>query len=143
MDDEHGGGWWWAANRSHGAPPEELVAHVDEWCQAEPLAPTPASSAGDVLVFTAGLAALVMLDVVTGGLVSTLASIPGGPPSSGDAYDGPPLVIPADLHYTAAPAFGGDGRVACTRCQRRVLYASMALNEHGYFCASCGPSRPL
>ncbi len=38
---------------------------------------------------------------------------------------------------TAAPRRNGAGQVACTRCDARVPYASMALTESGYFCAAC------
>lgn len=118
------------------------IRHPDAWTEADPLPPTPGVTAGEVLAGTAALAGLTALDVVTGGLLSVLGSLPGGLPRSGDTYDGPPLHVPPDLHHTAAPAADAEGRVACTRCRRRVPYASMALNEHGYFCATCGPSQP-
>jgi hypothetical protein len=119
------------------------IRHPDDWSQADPGPPTPGTTAGDLFAGTAAVAGFVALDVVTGGLFSMVTSLPGGFPRSGDTYDGPPLFVPPGLHGTAAPAVDAEGLVACTRCQRRVPYASMALNEHGYFCARCGPSRPL
>jgi hypothetical protein len=121
----------------------EYRRHPDDWCPASPMPPTPPTSAGDFFAGTAVVAGFVALDVVTGGLFSMVSSLPGDFPRSGDSYDGPPLAVPTDLHTTAAPRREADGLVACSRCQRRVPYASMAINEHGYFCAKCGPSQPL
>jgi hypothetical protein len=46
----------------------------------------------------------------------------------------PSLVTIAE---TAAPVDDGEGNAQCTRCTRLVPYASMWLNEDGYFCAAC------
>lgn len=44
------------------------------------------------------------------------------------------------LAETAAPRVTIDHDVACTRCATPVPYASMSLNEHGYFCSACAAS---
>lgn len=112
----------------------------EEWIEAPPPPGPQGVTAGEVVAGTAVVVGLMALDAVSGGVIGALAALPGG---RTDDYDGPPLVVPPDLHRTAAPVLGADGLVACTRCQRRVAFASMSINEHGYFCASCGPSQPL
>jgi len=52
-------------------------------------------------------------------------------------YPGRPVQVPPDLAQTAAPVRAVDGRVVCSGCGAAVPFASMSLNEHGYFCPRC------
>jgi hypothetical protein len=107
----------------------------DGW---EPAAPPPGPedvSAATVALGTVAVVGLVAIDTLTGGLVSLIGAIPGG-------TDDPAPFVPRTPEGTAPPVVHADGTVACSRCGRASPYASMALNEHGYFCASCGPSQP-
>ncbi len=92
------------------------------------------STAGQIVAATG----LIALDVVTGGVVSALAAIPGGPPP--DSTPSPAYL--AELAETTAPPQRlDDGRFACTGCGAAVPFEAMSLDEHGYFCVSCARRR--
>lgn len=101
--------------------------------------PTPETSPTTTPVQTAGAVAagfgLVALDIATAGFVSALASIPT---VSADE-PGPPDITPllAQAAGTSPPVDDGEGNVQCSRCTYLVPYATMSLNEDGYFCAAC------
>ncbi|MCE9579571.1 MAG: hypothetical protein K8W52_41000 [Deltaproteobacteria bacterium] len=98
----------------------------------DPPKPKPPTAKETAVTVIGGLG-VIAADIATGGLLSTLAAIP-----SGGEREGPPDIRAglAAIADTAAPARDGD-RAACTRCAAWVPYASMALNEDGYFCARC------
>lgn len=99
-------------------------------------APTPEPpSTAEVIGTAAAAVGVIAADVATGGLLSTLASIPA--PSSDDnkPVDITPLL--ATIADTSAPARDADGNAACSRCNAYVAYETMSLNEQGYFCAAC------
>ena len=48
-----------------------------------------------------------------------------------------PVQIPPDLDRTAPPVLVGDGMAACSGCDAVVPFATMAINEDGYFCPGC------
>lgn len=100
-------------------------------------------SGGEVAVHTVVAIGLVIADAATHHLISNAAHVAGLLSSNkGNESGDPDPVIPADLHLSAAPQLDSDGAVACTACQRRVAYASMVLNEYGYFCSTCGDLKP-
>jgi hypothetical protein len=107
------------------------------WRPADPQVELPAVTAGEIVAASALVLGLAALDAVSGGLMP-LAAIPFSRAKSAMRVP----VVPADLHLSAAPALGADRMVACTCCHRRVAYASMAINEHGYFCDRCGLQQP-
>jgi hypothetical protein len=84
----------------------------------------------------AAFGAAVALDVCTGGVLSTLAVIPG-------VGDEQPIDLAAleasvpGLAETSAPQFTDDQKAACTQCAKAVPFAAMSLSEHGYFCVTC------
>jgi len=99
----------------------------------DPPKPKDASVLETAGVIAAGFGAIA-IDIATGGVLSTLASIPGGGDDNGPPDIGPLLATIAD---TGAPEHDGEGNAVCTRCADRVPYASMSLDAHGYFCPSC------
>lgn len=86
----------------------------------------------------AGFVGLAAVDIATGGLLSAIAAIPGGSDPEPE-----PFVFDPTLAGTALPPRDADGNVACSRCGTFVSWASMSLNEHGYFCAACVNSGDL
>ncbi len=98
-------------------------------------------SAGEVAAGSALALGLAAADYATGGLLGLVAAV-GRFSDDADDSGAPAPKIPADLHLSAPPQLGSDGQVACRACQRRVPYASMVLNEHGYFCSGCGDLQP-
>lgn len=79
------------------------------------------------------VAALVVLDTLTLGLLTGLGAIPGR-----RRREEEPMLPPAIItDTTAAPVSDERGLVQCTRCAELVEYASMSLDENGYFCAPC------
>lgn len=98
-------------------------------------------SAGEVAAGSALALGFAAVDYATGGLIGLVAQV-GSFSADRDDSVAPAPKIPADLHLSAPPQLGSDGLVACRACQRRVPYASMVLNEHGYFCSRCGDLAP-
>jgi hypothetical protein len=96
----------------------------------------PATSAAEIAGGTAALVGLVAVDVATGGLLGALAAIPGGERREPIDVRALEAAMP-ELATTAAPRRAADGRVHCTRCDDAVAFASMSLNDEGYFCAAC------
>ncbi len=94
----------------------------------------PESSALETAGATAALLALVAADAMTGGVLSSLAAIPGGGDTSTEPVD---IETVAPGAGKLAPKRAPDGRVHCTRCDEPVPYASMSLNGDGYFCQPC------
>ncbi len=103
--------------------------------------PTPETSPTTTTARTAGAITaafgFVAADIVLGGLLGCLASIPV--PSFSTDEPGPPDITPllAAISDTSAPVDDGEGNVQCTRCTYLVPYATMSLNEEGYFCGRC------
>jgi len=98
--------------------------------------PTPESKVADTALALGVGAGAIALDIVTGGLLTGLSDVPGG--SSRDPnepIDLAPLL--ATIADTGAPVDDGEGNVQCTRCTHLVPYATMSLNEDGYFCETC------
>lgn len=93
---------------------------------------TPAVVVGGVAL----LVGLVALDHVTGGLLGTLSALPG-PAQRVASPEELAALASQDTAGTSAPALDARGHAPCTACGRRVAYASMSLNEDGYFCPSC------
>jgi hypothetical protein len=97
-------------------------------------APTPTTSTAETVGALALGAGMLAADMATGGLLSALASIPA-PPEREEPIDLAPLL--ATIADTSAPVDDGEGNVQCTRCTHLVPYATMSLNEDGYFCQKC------
>ncbi len=93
----------------------------------------PQISAAETSGAIAGVVVIGAVDIATGGLFSAIAAIPGS------ADSGPPDIQAGldSIRDTGAPPRDADGNVACSRCGTFVSWASMSLNEHGYFCAAC------
>jgi len=90
-------------------------------------------------IVAAGMLAVVglaVVDVATGGLMSGLPDFFAGQSSP------EPVEAAAVLEGTSAPVVHSDGLVECSRCRAAADYTTLSLNEHGYFCARCGPSQP-
>ena len=99
----------------------------------EPPPPEPAV-ADTALAVGVGIG-VVALDILTGGFLSGLSAIPGGPRDGTEPIDLAPIL--ATIADTGAPVDDGEGNAQCTRCTHLVPYATMSLNEDGYFCAPC------
>lgn len=110
----------------------------DGWRVADPPAEPEGVSPVVVAAGTAAAVGFVALDVATGGLASLIAHV-GSLPAP---WIDPPAHTPVEMAGTGAPEQRSDGSVVCTRCATAVPYETMSLNEHGYFCAACGPSQP-
>lgn len=78
------------------------------------------------------IAALVIFDTLTLGLLTGLGAIPGR-----RRREEEPMIPPANITDTTPPVSDERGLVQCTRCAELVEYASMSLDENGYFCAPC------
>jgi hypothetical protein len=120
-----------------GNDPDAAGAGINStWAPADPPSgpePVPPTTVVAGMVAVMGLAAV---DVATGGLISGLLDGFPAKPSPG------PAVLPSILEGTSAPVVHRDGTVECSRCHAAAAYATMTLNEHGYFCPRCGPSQP-
>ncbi len=46
-----------------------------------------------------------------------------------------------DLSGTAPPAVTADGDAACSGCDAVVPFATMTIDERGYFCPGCARAR--
>jgi hypothetical protein len=125
-----------AAGGAPSPPSGKLPRREIEWQDVD--APEPLTLRR-IVAGAAAVFGIFKLNSLTGGLLDHFSE--DSDPNPGPRNKGP-NVVPPDLRQTAAPAFDADGLAACSRCQRRVAFASMAINEHGYFCARCGPSRP-
>ena len=102
--------------------------------------PTPVTAAEGVAGVVA-VAGAVAADIATGGLVSSILSLPAfGDGETQDPHDDPR--IQAALAGTAAPVLDRDGTAPCTRCGQSVPFSSMSLCEHGYFCSACAHTEP-
>lgn len=116
-----------------------LARAAPKWEPAEePPGPESVSAAVVVggTVAAIGLAALEpVIDLAAGvaGLVGWAAGV-------GDDDDRPRVAV--DVAGTRPPVRVAGGSVACTRCGRAVSWETMSLNQHGYFCSTCGPSQP-
>jgi len=99
-------------------------------------APTPEPpSAAEVIGTAAAAIGVIAADVATGGILSTLASIPAPSAANNEPVDLAPLL--ATIADTSAPARDANSNAACSRCSGYVPYETMSLNEHGYFCTVC------
>jgi hypothetical protein len=88
-------------------------------------------SAGEMVAGTASLLGIVVLDTLTGGLLTALTAIPDcGGARAPAAAPGPSTALPVSQQRP-------DGLVTCTRCAAAVPYESMSLNQDGYFCGAC------
>jgi hypothetical protein len=97
--------------------------------------PTPEPSTGETALAVGAGFGVIALDIVTAGFLSGLDAIPSLSRDPEAPIDLAPLL--ATIADTAAPVDDGEGNVQCTRCTQLVPYATMSLNEDGYFCAAC------
>jgi hypothetical protein len=106
-----------------------------------------AQTAGIMAAGVAGFGAFLVVDALTGGVlheVLHVARFPDfGSPDRPEPVDVASLLAAMpSLAETAPPRLTSDHNVLCTRCSSAVPYSTMALNEHGYFCAPCAASMP-
>jgi hypothetical protein len=92
---------------------------------------TPAQTAGAIV---AGFG-IIAADIALGGLISSVSAIPSFASDKPSQPDITPLL--ATIADTRAPIGDGRGNVNCTGCADLVPYATMSLDEHGYFCVNC------
>ena len=120
------------------ANPDDTGLPVTWAAAPEPPGPESVSAAVVVggTVATIGIAALYPVLELAAGVVGLVDWVAGA--GAGDT----PSPITADVTGTQPPVQTDAGLVSCTRCDRAVPWATMSLNEHGYFCAGCGPSQP-
>jgi hypothetical protein len=78
---------------------------------------------------------LVALEVVLGGLLEAVLMPLAIFSRKTTGPDMTPLL--ATIGDTSAPVDDTEGNVQCSRCNQFVPYATMSLNEDGYFCATC------
>ncbi len=120
--------------------PSEMAATSSPFDPPRPPEQSALGTAGIVAGGVGALGAFVVIDQCTGGLLGALTSLP----SCGD--EPAPIDVNAllqampELAATAPPQLTADRRALCTRCAAAVEFASMSLNEHGYFCAACAAS---